>query len=102
MHDAGWFGVYRESAVHLPVVLPDGRTGTYSPFLVLGSDGAVAAGHGALRAAEEARRGRAVVRGDLLVGVVARNGIEVATATMCFKQEPATAARAGGADAGSA
>jgi len=44
MHDAEWFGVYGESAVHLPVVLPDGRAGTYSPFLVLGSDGAVAAG----------------------------------------------------------
>jgi acetoacetate decarboxylase len=28
-------------------------------------------------------------RGDLLVGVVARNGIEIATATMCFKQERA-------------
>ena len=44
MHDAEWFGVYGESAVHLPVMLPDGRPGTYSPFLVLGSDGAVAAG----------------------------------------------------------
>ena len=28
-------------------------------------------------------------RGDLLVGTVARNGIDIATATMCFKQEPA-------------
>src|SRR3954470_16114633 len=44
MHDADWFGVYGESAFQLPVTLPDGSPAVYSPFLVLGSDGAVAAG----------------------------------------------------------
>ena len=44
MHDAEWFGVYCESAFQLPVVLPDGSPAVYSPFLVLESDGAVAAG----------------------------------------------------------
>ena len=45
MHDADSFGDYYESAVQLPVVLP-GRdiTGAYSPYLYLGSDGAVAVG----------------------------------------------------------
>jgi acetoacetate decarboxylase len=46
MHDAEWFGVYCESAFQLPVVLPDGTQAVYSPFLVLESDGAVAAGRG--------------------------------------------------------
>ena len=89
MHDAEWFGVYGESAVHLPVVLPDGRAGTYSPFLVLGSDGAVAAGRE--HYGQPKKHGEVALepRGDLLVGTVARNGIDVATATMCFKQEPA-------------
>ena len=93
MHDAEWFGVYGESAVHLPVVLPDGRTGTYSPFLVLGSDGAVAAGREHYGQPKKHGEVELTSRGDLLVGVVARNGIEIATATMCFKQEPAAPTR---------
>ena len=44
MHDAEWFGDYCESAWQLPVMLPDGTPAVYSPFLVLESDGAVAAG----------------------------------------------------------
>ena len=59
MHDAEWFGVYGESAVHLPVMLPDGRPGDVLPVprarLRRGRRG----GPGALRAAEEARRGGA-------------------------------------------
>ena len=91
MHDAEWFGVYGESAVHLPVMLPDGRPGTYSPFLVLGSDGAVAAGRE--HYGQPKKHGEVVLapRGDLMVGTVARNGIEIATATICFKQQPAGA-----------
>jgi acetoacetate decarboxylase len=89
MHDADWFGVYGESAVHLPVVLPDGRPGTYSPFLVLGSDGAVAAGREHYGQPKKHGEVALAARGDLLVGTVARNGIDIATATMCFKQERA-------------
>jgi acetoacetate decarboxylase len=91
MHDAEWFGVYGESAVHLSVQLPDGRTGTYSPFLVLGSDGAVAAGREHYGQPKKQGEVQLSSRGDLLVGVVARNGIDIATATMCFKQQRAEA-----------
>ncbi len=89
MHDAEWFGVYGESAFQIPVRLPDGARAVYSPYLVLGSDGAVAAGrelygqpkkHGAVTLAPD---------GDLLVGRVSRNGIDIVTATICFKQQPA-------------
>lgn len=89
MHDAEWFGVYGESAVHLSVRLPDGTPGTYSPFLVLGSDGAVAAGREHYGQPKKHGEVALAARGDLLVGVVSRNGIEIATATMCFKQERA-------------
>jgi acetoacetate decarboxylase len=89
MHDAEWFGVYGESAFQLPVELPDGTPGVYSPFLVLGSDAAVAAGRELYGQAKKAGNVSLDARSDLLVGRVERNGIDIATATMTYKQEPA-------------
>jgi acetoacetate decarboxylase len=88
MHDAEWFGEYCESAWQLPVLLPDGSPAVYSPFLVLESDGAVAAGREAYGQPKKAGQVRLGADGDLLVGTVSRNGICVATATMCWKQRP--------------
>lgn len=90
MHDAEWFGTYCESAWQLPVVLPDGERGTYSPFLVLESDGAVATGREAYGQPKKIGHVGLAPDGDLLVGRVARNGIDVATLTMCWKQTPAS------------
>lgn len=87
MHDADWFGDYCESAWQLPVLLPDDTPAVFSPFLVLESDGAVAAGREAYGQAKKAGQVQLAGRGDLLVGTVMRNGIEVATATMCWKQQ---------------
>jgi acetoacetate decarboxylase len=92
MHDAEWFGEYCESAWQLPVAMPDGTPAVYSPFLVLASDGAVAAGREAYGQPKKAGQVELAGRGDLLVGTVARNGIEVATATMCWKQRAASGA----------
>ena len=86
MHDAEWFGNYCESAWQLPVILPDDTPAVYSPFLVLESDAAVAAGREAYGQPKKAGQVQLVSRGDLLLGTVIRNGIEVATATMCWKQ----------------
>ncbi len=87
MHDADWFGAYGESAVHLPVVHErSGTAGVYAPFLFVESDGGVAAGreiygqpkkHGEIALGPD---------GDLLVGCLRRNGIDVATLTMPYKQ----------------
>ncbi len=90
MHDAEWFGVYCESAWQIPVLLPDDAEAVYSPFLVLGSDGAVAAGREVYGQPKKSGQVRLAPDGDLLVGVVERNGIDVATATMCWKQRAAT------------
>ena len=90
MHDAEWFGEYCESAWQIPVLLPDDTEAVYSPFLVLESDGAVAAGREAYGQPKKAGHVRLGPIGDLLVGVVERNGIDVATATMCWKQRAAT------------
>jgi acetoacetate decarboxylase len=90
MHDAEWFGVYCESAWQVPVRLPDDTYAVYSPFLVLESDGAVAAGRETYGQPKKAGHVRLAPSGDLLVGVVERNGIDVATATMCWKQRAAS------------
>jgi acetoacetate decarboxylase len=89
MHDAEWFGVYCESAFQIPVVLPDGTPAVYSPFLVLESDGAVAAGRELYGQPKKYGQVSLAPDGDLLVGRVARNGIEIATATTVWKQRPA-------------
>lgn len=86
MHDAEWFGEYCESAWQLPVLLPDGTPAVYSPFLVLESDGAVAAGRETYGQPKKAGEVTLAARGDLLVGTVVRNGIQIAMATMCWKQ----------------
>jgi acetoacetate decarboxylase len=86
MHDAEWFGAYCESAFQLPVTTPDGRPAVYSPFLVLESDGAVATGRETYGQPKKLGAVSLAPDGDLLVGRVARNGIEIATATMCWKQ----------------
>lgn len=89
MHDADWFGVYGESAVQLPVTMPDGTRAVYSPFLLLASTGAVATGRELYGQPKKDGEVALEARGDLLVGTVGRNGIDVITATMCFKQEAA-------------
>jgi acetoacetate decarboxylase len=86
MHDAEWFGRYCESAFQIPVRGTDGDPAVYSPFLVLESDGAVAAGREIYGQPKKSGRVSLDPDGDLLVGRVSRNGIEVATATMCWKQ----------------
>jgi acetoacetate decarboxylase len=91
MHDAEWFGVYGESAFQIPVRLPDQTRAVYSPFLVLGSDGAVAAGRELYGQPKKQGEVELAPNGDLLVGRVARNGIDILTATICFKQAPAPA-----------
>jgi acetoacetate decarboxylase len=100
MHDAEWFGDYCESAWQLPVILPDGTPAVYSPFLVLESDGAVAAGREAYGQPKKAGEVCLEGRGDLLVGTVARNGIDVATATMCWKQRASSGSELDGLIAG--
>jgi acetoacetate decarboxylase len=92
MHDAEWFGIYCESAFQLPVTLPDGRPAVYSPFLVLESDGAVAAGREAYGQPKKLGAVSLAPDGDLLVGRVARNDIDIATATMCWKQRACSGA----------
>jgi acetoacetate decarboxylase len=93
MHDADWFGVYGESAIQIPAVHEaSGTAGAYSPLLFVESDGAVAAGREIYGQPKKGATITLAPEGDLLVGRVTRNGIDVLTATMPYKQRQATAA----------
>lgn len=86
MHDSDMFGNYYESAVQLPVALPGTNVkGAYSPYLYLSSAGAVAVGREIYGQPKKGGEPRLEVRGDLFVGTVQRNGIDVITATMAYK-----------------
>jgi acetoacetate decarboxylase len=90
MNDADWFGSYGESAIHLPVRhRASGTEGAYSPLLFVESDGAVAAGREIYGQPKKHGRVELRPRGDLLVGRLRRNGIDVLTATMPYKQQTA-------------
>lgn len=92
MHDAEWFGAYGESAVQLPVRhQASGTEGAYSPFLFVESDGAVAAGREIYGQPKKTASIELGPEGDLLVGRVRRNGIDVVTATTPYKQIAGTA-----------
>lgn len=92
MHDADWFGAYGESAVQIPVRhAASGTTGVYSPLLFVESDGAVAAGREIYGQPKKEGRIELGPVGDLLVGRLWRNGIDVVTATTPYKQRAASA-----------
>jgi acetoacetate decarboxylase len=92
MHDADWFGAYGESAVQVPVRHAASETeGAYSPLLFVESDGAVAAGREIYGQPKKEGRIELEPVGDLLVGRVWRNGIDVVTATMPYKQQAGAA-----------
>ncbi|MBX3062982.1 MAG: acetoacetate decarboxylase [Anaerolineae bacterium] len=90
MNDSDYFGSYFESAVQIPVFLPGTDIkGAYSPYLYLGSAGAVAVGREVYGQPKKDGQPRLEVRDDLFVGTVTRNGIDVITATLGYKQKRA-------------
>jgi acetoacetate decarboxylase len=92
MHDADWFGRYAESAIQIPVRHPASRTdGAYSPLLFVESDAAVAAGREIYGQPKKTGTIEILPDGDLLVGRLRRNGIDILTATTPYKQTPGTA-----------
>jgi acetoacetate decarboxylase len=92
MHDADWFGRYGESAIQIPVRHPaSGTDGAYSPLLFVESDAAVAAGREIYGQPKKSGTIEILPDGDLLVGRLRRNGIDILTATTPYKQTPGTA-----------
>jgi acetoacetate decarboxylase len=92
MNDTDWLGPYAEANVMFGASFED-RQGAYSPYLVLSSD--VGVTHGREIHGQPKKLGKPTLeaRGDLFVGTVERNGIDVLTTTLPYKQRPCDPAR---------
>jgi len=85
MRDVEWLGSYGECNVMLGASLPGRAAGGFSPFLFLNSDGGLAQGREVHGQPKKWANPRVEARGDLVVGVLERNGIDVLTGTMVYK-----------------
>lgn len=89
MNDTSWLGPYNEVNVMVGAELPGMATGSYSPYLFLSSDVGVTHGREIHGQPKKLAEPRVEFRGDLIVGTLARNGIDVVTGTMPYKQSRA-------------
>ena len=90
MHDPEWIGPYQECNVMIGAQTPGGgRKGGFSPWLFLSSDIGVAHGREIHGQPKKFAQPKIECRGDLIVGSVERNGIEIITATIPYKQQKA-------------
>lgn len=85
MGDVEWLGSYGECNVMLGASLPGRAAGGFSPFLFLNSDGGLAQGREVHGQPKKWANPRVETRGDLVVGVLERNGLDVLTGTMVYK-----------------
>ncbi|WP_421952941.1 acetoacetate decarboxylase [Pelagibacterium sp.] len=89
MNDTEWIGPYAETNVMVGAELPGTAVGAYSPYLFLSTDIGVA--HGREVHGQPKKFGQPTIefRGDLIVGKLERNGIDILTGTMAYKQQRA-------------
>lgn len=88
MNDTDWIGSFNESNVMIDCTLEGTNVaGGYSPFLFLSS--AIGVSHGREVQGQPKKYGEPKIefRDDLIVGTIKRNGIDVFTATMPYKQQ---------------
>lgn len=85
MNDVDYLGRYGECNVMLGAQLPGKISGGFSPFLFLNSDGGLAQGRSIHGQPKKWGNPRVEFRGDLIVGILERNGIDVVTGTMGYK-----------------
>lgn len=88
MPDTDWLGPYGECNVMVPARFNGGPAVGYSPYLFLSSEVGVAHGREIHGQPKKLADVSVAARGDLLVGRVSRNGIDVITGTTPFKQSP--------------
>jgi len=87
MNDTDWLGPYSEANVMFGAELPGKASGAYSPYLILSSDIGVAHGREIHGQPKKLGTPSLEMRGDLIVGRVERNGIDVLTGTLPHKQK---------------
>lgn len=87
MNDTDWLGPYGEANVMFGARLPEsGVSGAYSPYLYLSSDVGVVHGREVHGQPKKLGEPKLEIRSDAWVGTVARNGIDVITGTLAYKQ----------------
>lgn len=87
MNDPDWLGPYFESNVMVGCrYQATGEAGGYSPYLFLSSEGGVAHGREVHGQPKKLGNPRLETRGDAWVGTIERNGIDVLTGTLAYKQ----------------
>ncbi len=89
MNDTDWLGPYHEVNVMVGADLPGKAKGAYSPYLFLSSDIGVAHGRELHGQPKKLGNPKLEFRSDLIVGTLERNGIDVLTGTMPYKQTKA-------------
>lgn len=93
MNDTDWLGAYGESNVMVGARLPGHAVrGGYSPYLFLDSEVGVAHGREVHGQPKKLAHPSLECRQDLLVGRIERNGIDILTATLPYKQRRAEVA----------
>ena len=93
MNDTDWLGPYAEANVMFGAELPGRARGAYSTNLLLKSDVGVAHGRETHGQPKKYANPELQFRGDLIVATVERNGIDIITATLPYKQRQAIPAR---------
>jgi acetoacetate decarboxylase len=91
MNDTDWTGPYAEANVMFGARLSPEVSGAYSPYLFLQSDIGVAHGREVHGQPKKYATVSVEFRSDLIVGTVDRNGIDVVTGTLAYKQQVAAA-----------
>ncbi|MDE0533879.1 MAG: acetoacetate decarboxylase [Albidovulum sp.] len=86
MNDTDWLGPYAETNVMFGTALRGKAEGAYSPYLFLSSEVGVAHGREIHGQPKKLANPRLEFLGDLIVGTVERNGIDIVTATLPYKQ----------------
>lgn len=89
MNDTEWLGPYNEVNVMFGAELPGVALGSYSPYLFLSSEVGVSHGREIHGQPKKLANPRIAFRGDLIVGSLERNGIDIVTGTLPYKQERA-------------
>lgn len=87
MNDTDWIGSFAESNIMFGARLPGGPAGAYSPYFFLSTEIGVAHGREIHGQPKKLANPSLEVRGDLMVGRVERNGIDIITATLPYKQK---------------
>ena len=87
MRDVEWIGAYGECNVMVGAQLSEtGERGAYSPYLFLDTEVGVAHGREVHGQPKKWAEPKLEARGDLFVGTITRNGIDVITGTLPYKQ----------------